>query len=207
VDTAGAQSVLTPPPKEFLTSEEFLDWLEPGIHADLIAGEIIMQSPVSFIHAKLLNFVDALLRLYIEEKKLGEVYREVIAVKLGSRHTFLPDLCFFTNEQVNRLMPTYAPFAPTLIVEVLSPSSEIRDRRYKFAAYEEFGVQEYWILDPERALHQIYRRNGDLLVPHGSITDDQMDSEAVHGFFLRRKWLNAPEFPKVISCLREILSK
>ena len=129
--SAGVPTITVKPPGEFLSSEEFLDWLEPGIHADLIAGEIVMHSPVSFRHADLQNFVDRLLAAYIAEKKLGRLYREVVAVKLGPRHTFLPDLCFFTSEQVKRLEPNYAPFAPTLAVEVVSRDSENRDRRQK----------------------------------------------------------------------------
>lgn len=202
--TAG-EVVLASPPNEFLTSEEFLDWLEPGVHADLIAGEIKMHSPASFKHALLLNLVDRVLAGYIEEKKLGQLFREVIAVKLSSRHTFLPDLCFFTNEQMKHVESSHAPFAPTVVVEAISPSSELRDRRQKFAAYEEFGVQEYWLLDPERGLHQFYRRNGDLLVPYGEIAEDRMESYAIPGFYLRRSWLNEPTLFKVMYCLQEIL--
>jgi Uma2 family endonuclease len=117
-----------PAPVGFITSDEFLDWLEPGLHADLIAGEIFMHSPVSLKRADILNFVDFLLRLFIREKKLGRLYREVVAVKFGSRHTFLPDLCFFDNEQVPLLLENHPPIPPKLVVEVLSPSSESRDR-------------------------------------------------------------------------------
>lgn len=193
------------PPTGFYTSEEFLDWLEPGTHADLIAGEIFMHSPVSFQHADLLNFVDRLMAAYIAEKKLGRLYREVVAVKLGARHTFLPDLCFFTNEQVKHLEPTYAPFAPTLVVEVLSPTSENRDRRQKFSAYEAAGVQEYWILDPEHHLHYFYRRHGDRFQQYSKVTEDCVYSESIPGFYLRRSWLFGPDFPDVKTCLAEIL--
>ena len=52
-----------------LTSEEFLDWLQPGIFADLIGGEIFMRSPVNIRHARLVNFLDHLLRSYLEEER------------------------------------------------------------------------------------------------------------------------------------------
>jgi Uma2 family endonuclease len=194
------------PPAEFLSSEEFLDWLTPGKRADLISGQIITHSPVSIRHAFLLDFVHPLLSLYVQEKKLGHVFREVVAVKLSSRHTVLPDLAYFTNEQMKEVAPNHAPIAPTVSVEALSPESEIRDRRHKFAAYEEFGVKEYWILDPERHVHQFYKRSGDLLVPYGDLAEDRMDSEAIPGFYLRRMWLNAPESANVLACLREILA-
>ena len=125
-------------------------------------------------------------------------------MKLGSRHTFLPDLCFFTNEQVRQLQPNFAPFAPTLVVEALSPGSETRDRRQKFAAYEEFGVQEYWILDPHQSAHQFYRRRGEVLRSIGESAEEKLLSEVIPGFYLWRRWLNGGDFPDVMACLKEI---
>jgi hypothetical protein len=62
------------------------------------------------------------------------------------------------------LGPGTRPIAPTLVVEALSPWSADRDVGPKFAAYEEHGVQEYWVLDPEHLANRFYRREGELLV-------------------------------------------
>src|SRR5215204_5644115 len=84
------------------TAEEFLDWLDPGIKADLIDGEKNMHSPVNLKHARLINFMDRLLGPFVESRKLGELHRELVAVRLSARNVFLPDLAYFTNEQVAR---------------------------------------------------------------------------------------------------------
>ena len=190
--------------RQLWTADDFLGWLEPGIHADLIDGEKFMHSPVNLRHARLLNFMDHLLRSYIEHCKLGELHREVFAIRLSTRNVFLPDLAFFTNEQVAGLRHTHAPFAPTLVVEALSPNTADRDVGPKFAAYEEHGGQEYWVLDPETLAHRFYRREGELLVEFGH-GEEVIRAQTVPGFWLKRCWPNPEQLPQVAACLDGIL--
>jgi Uma2 family endonuclease len=193
-------------PPRLQTAEEFLEWLQPKVYADLIGGEKFMHSPVNFRHATILNFLDRLLAGYIERKHLGRLDRENIAVRFSPRDVFMPDLCFFTNEQVARLLPTYATFAPALVVEALSPRTARRDVGPKFAAYERYGVEEYWVLDPENLAHRFYAREGELLIEFGAGAE-RIDSRAIPGFYLRRKWLDPAAIPTVEGCLREIVKK
>ena len=197
-----------PPPKaangRLLTSEEFLDWLQPGVFADLIGGEINMHSPVNLRHARLINFVDRLLSAYIEEGDLGELHRESVAVRLSVREMFMPDLSFFTKSQVARLAATHAPFAPAFVLEALSPTTAHNDQGRKFAAYELHGVQEYWILDPEKLDHRFYRREGDLLAEF-AVGEDRIHSASIAEFWVKRAWLNPEKLLPVSACLTEVL--
>jgi Uma2 family endonuclease len=192
-----------PTGRPLLTSGQFLDWLQPGIHADLVGGKISLHSPVNLRHAKLVNFVDSMMRQYIEEHDLGALHRETVAVRLGVRDTFLPDLAYFTNEQAARLGETHAAFAPTLVVEALSPATAARDRGAKFSAYELHGVQEYWILDPHQLDHRFYRRAGDMLVEFAAGAG-RIDSVSLPGFWVKRAWLDPERLPAVRACLAEI---
>lgn len=192
------------PPKSLWTSERFLDWLEPGRGADLIGGEVHMHSPVSLKHARLVNFVDHLLRSFIAERNCGELHREVVAVRLGARDTFLPDLAFWGREQLADFLPTHVPVAPRLVVEALSPHTAERDLGPKFTAYEEHGVEEYWILDPERLQHQFHRLEGDCFAEYAS-GEETISSRVIEGFWLRREWLNPGALPPVKACLEAIL--
>jgi Uma2 family endonuclease len=188
-----------------MTSEEFLDWLEPGVFADLIGGEIVMHSPVNLRHARLLNFMDRLLGNYIEHEDLGELHRESVAIRLSIRETFLPDLAYVTKAQASRLAETHVPFAPTFVLEALSPRTAENDTGRKFAAYELHGVQEYWILDPEKLAHHFFRREGDMLSEFATDAE-RIESSSIRGFWVKRAWLNPAKLPAVGACLREILA-
>ncbi len=191
--------------RQLWTDADFLDWLEPGKHADLIDGEKFMHSPVALVHADLLNFLDYLLRAYLDRADLGgRLYREVVAVRLSTRNVFLPDLAWFSEAQVPRLQESHAPLAPVWVCEALSPRTADRDVGPKFAAYEEHGVREYWVLDPQTNAHRFYALEGEVLTEfaHG---EEWIASREIGGFRVRRSWLNARPHPPVADCLSEIL--
>lgn len=48
----------------------------------------------------------------------------------------------------------YGP--PTLAVEILSPSTAAMDRLVKYEKYQQAGVKEYWIVDPQQELASVY---------------------------------------------------
>jgi Uma2 family endonuclease len=194
-----------PRAQRLVTSEEFLEWLEPGVFADLIGGEIFMHSPVNLRHARLINFTDRLLGSYIEHEDLGELHRESVAVRLSVREMFMPDLAFFTKAQAARLAATHAPFAPAFALEALSPATSQNDTGRKFAAYELHGVQEYWILDPEKLEHHFFRREGDMFGEF-AVDAERIESASIRGFWVKRSWLNPAKLPAVGACLAEILA-
>ncbi|MFP4430537.1 MAG: Uma2 family endonuclease [Spirochaetaceae bacterium] len=188
---------------ELLTADDFLDWLEPGRHADLIDGEVFMHSPVSTRHARLASFLERLLGQYIEDHDLGTLYREVVAVRLSGRNVFLPDLSFYTAGREDVDKGTYLLGAPDLVVEILSPRTGERDVGPKFAEYEQHGVREYWVLDPETLAHRFYHLEGEELVEfaHG---EKAIASFVVPGFVLQRDWLDPNALPKVSEALNRL---
>ena len=188
---------------QLLSAHEFLDWLEPGKHADLIDGEIEMHSPVSIPHARLTNFVDRLIGQYAEARGLGELFREVVAVKLSSRNVFLPDLAFYSTDRLDLVRDTYIDGAPDLVVEVLSQTTGARDIGVKFAEYEQHGVREYWVLDPATRAHRFYAREGELLVEFAN-GESRIASRVLAGLVLQRAWLDPNDLPRVADCLAEI---
>ena len=189
--------------RELLTAEDFMEWLEPGRSADLIDGEIFMHSPVSIRHARLLNFLDRLLGAYVDRHRLGELFREEVAVRLSSRNVFQPDLAFYGAARQSLVRANHVEGAPDLAVEVLSPRTADRDIGPKFAEYEQHGVIEYWILDPETLAHRFYRRDGELLIEYAE-QGSRIESQVVTGFFVLREWLDPERLPPLAESLATI---
>ncbi len=193
-----------PPTIEMWTDHEFLDWLQPGVHADLIDGEKFMHSPVSLNHARLVQFIERLVLSWMDRSHCGgELFQKVIAVRLSQRNVFEPDLTWFSDAQLPHLAPTHAPIAPAWVCEVLSPRTADRDLGPKFAAYEEHGVQEYWVLDPSPAQrHQFFFREDDYLVAREP-TEGWITSQTIPGFRVRPDWLDPDNLPSAAACLAE----
>ncbi len=186
-----------------VSAKDFMEWLEPGRSADLIDGQIFVRAPVSIRHANLVNFLDRLLGTYIDRDRLGELFREVVAVRLGSGSVFQPDLAFYRAERRSAFHPNHIEGAPDLVVEVLSPGTASRDSGPKFTAYERHGVIEYWMLNPQTLVHRFYRRVGDELVEcaEGSA---KVESQVVTGFFVMREWLDPERLPPLTESLATI---
>jgi Uma2 family endonuclease len=57
-----------------------------------------------------------------------------------------PDLCVICDE--SKLDERGCNGAPDLVVEILSPGNTQKEMREKFEVYEEAGVREYWLVEP-----------------------------------------------------------
>jgi Uma2 family endonuclease len=71
-----------------------------------------------------------------------------------------PDLCVVCDE--SKLDKQGCVGAPDLIIEILSPGNSKKEMKDKFELYEEAGVLEYWVVDPEHKVVHVYQLNRDM---------------------------------------------
>ena len=194
------------PRPERMTYEEFLDWCDEDTWAEWVDGEVEMVSPASDRHQDLVAFLVSILRTCTEARDWGVVRPAPFQMKTGPELPGRePDLLFVAREHLSRLRETHLDGPADLVVEIVSPVSRVRDRGEKFYEYEAGGVQEYWLIDPERRWVEFYRRGEEGFYRMAFAgTEGVYRSEVLPGFWLRVEWLWQEPLPKVLDVLREL---
>ncbi len=86
-----------------------------------------------------------------------------------------PDLCVICDP--NKIDERGAFGAPELVIEILSPGNSKKEMKYKYNLYEEAGVLEYWIVNPENKTVQIFiLENKKFIGQHPLIEEDKIKS-------------------------------
>lgn len=174
-----AQKVLT---EEHSRRQQFYKDITPSDKAEFIQGEVIFHSPVKSRHNRATLRIAKLLDTFVSLKKLGYVGVEKLLISL-TRNDYEPDICFFLAEKSRTFADDQMQFpAPDFIAEVLSESTEGRDRGIKFQDYALHGVKEYWIIDPDKESLEQYLLQADNYELHLKAFDGHVESKAIEGF-------------------------
>ena len=187
-----------------MTYEEFLEWADEDTLAEWVDGEVVMYSPASGRHQDIVLFLGFVLGFYTRIRGLGIVRLAPFQMKL-KRSGREPDLLFVARENLHRLKGTYLDGPADLVVEVVSPESVIRDKGEKFYEYQEAGIPEYWLIDPDRERAEFYRLGEDGLYRVAFAgREGVFRSEVLPGFWLRVEWLWQEPLPSVEDIMLEI---
>ena len=148
------------PKEERYTLADALSWDEQE-RIELIDGSLVMMAPPSRSHQKISMELSRQLANFLEGKKC-EIYAAPFAVRLfekaGDRPEDVgtmvePDISVICDK--SKLDEHGCKGAPDMVIEVLSPSTQRHDRLTKYNLYQQAGVREYWIVDPESKTVQV----------------------------------------------------
>jgi len=153
-----------------LSLEQFLALpeTEDGAHYELSEGELITLPPPGFRHGLIAANVVQILGGALDRKKYlitsgdtGFVLKTHPATVRGA------DVSVSHRATIGAIPESgYLSQAPTLAVEVVSPSNTASDMERKTNQYLTAGTAEVWLLYPETRRLHVYRANGEAKVFH-----------------------------------------
>jgi Uma2 family endonuclease len=134
------------PPRTILDAYKCLP---EGTMAQLINGVIRMWPPLFEPQAVILNEIAPDFHFFVKNVHAGTTRVGLYDVYLDEMNVFQPDICFISKERMPLIKEDGLYGAPDLVIEILSPSTAPYDLKEKKDVYEQHGVKEYWIVDPE----------------------------------------------------------
>jgi len=139
------------------TYSDLLLFPDDGKRHELIDGEHIMSPSPFTKHQRILRQLFYALERFLREHSLGEIFIAPMDVVLSDFDVVEPDLLFIASEHASIITEKHIMGVPDLVVEILSEGTRKQDEIVKRRLYEQYGVQEYWIVDPELESVKVYR--------------------------------------------------
>ena len=142
--------------------EEFWALPESMLPTEYINGEIIMAPTPTVVHQTVVVNILFALRQFLQKVDIGIVFVSPLDVVLPTGEVVQPDVFVLVGEESQPgVSAKNIQVAPSLAVEILSPGSIKHDTITKRNLYEQNGVREYWIVDPEaRTIAQLVLQDG-----------------------------------------------
>lgn len=138
------------PQPEIISLEQY-EALPENTRIEVFDGIIYNMSSPSQTHQTILTELLVSLRNYIRGKgDICSVFPAPFDVKLSDTPLTIvqPDILIVCNK--NKLDGKRCNGAPDFIIEIVSPSNPADDYIRKLYYYKNYGVREYWIVDPQR---------------------------------------------------------
>lgn len=133
-----------------------------GQRVEWINGTVITMSPVSSTHNDVSVFLITLFSFYVKQTGGGRVFHDPMVMRPTPESPARSPDVQVVLPGGQAVISDHAVNGPAdLVVEIVSPESQRRDRVEKFSEYERGGVREYWIIDPIHREVLFYQRGAD----------------------------------------------
>jgi Uma2 family endonuclease len=122
----------------------------------LLDGELLVAPSPTRKHQTISGQLYLTMTQFVTQSQLGQVWYAPLDVILSNHDVVQPDILFVSNARANILTEANVQGAPDLVVEILSPATAQHDREYKRTLYSRHGVREYWLVDPEEDMVEVW---------------------------------------------------
>ena len=145
-----------------LTYDDYLLFPEDGMRHELIDGEHYATPAPIWRHQAISRNLIGMIWSYLQQHPIGHVFAAPFDVIFSNVDVVEPDVLYLSKQRIAQLEPSpWIKGAPNLVVEIGSPGTRKRDETIKRRLYERFGVDEYWVIDPELDTIKLYRRTNN----------------------------------------------
>jgi Uma2 family endonuclease len=131
-----------------LTYADYAALPDDGRRYELHEGDLSVTAAPGTRHQRVAGNLFVTLRQHVLARGLGEIFISPVDCILSDTTVVQPDIVFVDAQHASRVSERAVEGAPTLAVEVLSPSTERTDRGHKLDLYARHGIAYYWIVDP-----------------------------------------------------------
>jgi len=166
------------------TYSDYLSW-QFQERVELIKGRIFKMAPApNRKHQEVSRVLFHYLGNFLWKKKC-RIYHppfDVRLIKNGNDTVVQPDICIVCD--LTKLDKQGCKGAPELIIEILSSGNNRREYQENFNLYEEYGVQEYWVVNPLEEMLIVYLPNetGKYVGSSPYFAEDTIHSTVLKGF-------------------------
>lgn len=158
-----------------MTVEDLNAMPEDSNRYEVIEGELFVSRAPDFLHQLVItNFIFSV-KSYLKSNPVGVVVTTPGLI-FSSINGVIPDAVYLSHERREEVLHEgRLRAAPELVVEVVSPGAENvrRDRIAKRQLYAKYGVEEYWVIDPQTRAVEVYRLRDQILDLIAMHTDKQ----------------------------------
>lgn len=166
-------------------------------------AEVIVHSPATPGHQRMVGFLTFLLRGYVEEHTLGEVFNGPAVLRLRPGADKEPDVFFLRQDRREQVGPGRIEGPADLVIEVTSPGTRSYDLGEKAQVHRGDDVAEYWVVDPERR-EVTGHRAGEPEYRVSTMQAGRLDSTVLSGVWVEAEWLWQDPLPSAPACLRQV---
>ncbi|MFP4321142.1 MAG: Uma2 family endonuclease [Anaerolineales bacterium] len=144
-----------------LTIEKY--WAEYAGHPyELINGQAVRIPRKEYVHEVITSRVLMLLDVFVENQYLGSVLGNGARFALSPYELRAADAAYVSHARLQSLQDpeSFLPFAPDLMVEVVSSRYTSQEIEHKAEIFLQAGSQIVWIIDPAPQLVTMLDLNG-----------------------------------------------
>ena len=167
--------------KRGFTYADLQTFPEDNLRREIIDGELFVTAAPRIRHQRVVATLTGLLWAYASEFG-GEVFPAPTDVFFSDTSVVEPDVLFVAAANLGKLEERFVRSAPDLVVEISSPSTRKLELVRKRELYERYEVPEYWYVDIEVDLVQIYRSADGYGTAHIAGRGNTLESAALPRF-------------------------